>query len=194
MLRRVYEETDGNERSMVNFFTLAEKEGFDESYAIEIYDYLRSEGLFGHEQVDGSLSLSHRGVLEVEQSIIYPQKPTDHFPATVIQNFSGPIYGGVQTGGQNNTQHVSVNVNSSFGEAVKRLTELVNNSPASSLYKEESVQALERVQQLAQKEKSPDVVKLAKDKLDIVKTTLEVGKGLAEIAAPYLQIIAGYFS
>ena len=56
----------------------------------------------------GTTAISHRGIVEMEASILNPKHSTEHFASIVIQNFNGPVYGGVQGGGEGNTQTISI--------------------------------------------------------------------------------------
>jgi hypothetical protein len=194
MLRKLYERSEGSERVNIKFFDLAKEEGLSEKDARDICDYLLSEGLIGDRRAGGGVAISHKGIVEIEQSISNPEWPTEHFPTTIVQNFNAPIYGGIQTGGQHNVQNNTISIDPSFDAAMAKLTALLQGAALPDLHKEEAIIALQRVQQLAQKEKSSEVIKLAKDKLDIVKNAIDVGKGLAEIAMPYMQAIIAYFS
>jgi hypothetical protein len=73
----------------------------DNREVMSIVDYLSAEGLV--KQLSGNapplIQISHRGVVEVEESVINPSKPTEHFLAQVIQHFHGNV-GAVQTGKQ----------------------------------------------------------------------------------------------
>jgi len=194
LLRKLYEQSGGSERVNINFFDLAKKEGLSEEDARDIHDYLWREKLIGDRRAGGGVAISHRGIIEIEQSISNPQRPTEHFPLTIFQHFNAPIYGGIQTGGQHNVQHNTISIDPSFDDAVAKLTALLQEAALPDLHKEEAIISLQRVHQLAQKEKSSEVIKLAKDKLDIVKNVIDTGKGLAEITMPYLQAIVAYFS
>lgn len=194
LLRKLYERSGGSERVNINFFSLAKEEGLSKEDAQDIYDYLWKEELIGDRRAGGGVAISHRGIIEIEQSISNPQRPTEHFAPTVVQTFNAPIFGGIQTGGQHNVQNNTISIDPSFDDALAKLTVLLQGATLPDIHKEEAIIALQRVHQLAQKEKSSEVIKLAKDKLDIVKNVIDTGKGLAEIAAPYLQAIVAYFS
>ena len=194
LLRKLYDQSGGSERVNINFFDLAKKEGLSEDDALDVYDYLWREELIGDGRVGGGVAISHKGIVEIEQSISNPQRPTEHFPPTIVQHFNAPIFGGIQTGGQHNIQNNTISIDPSFDDAMAKLTALLRGAALPDLHKEEAIIALQRVQQLAQKEKSSEVIKLAKDKLDVVKNVIDVGKGLAEVAMPYMQAIIAYFS
>lgn len=157
-------------------------------------NYLEDENLIKFIDDNATvLRIEHRGIIELESSVAHPEKETEHFPSNVIQHFHGDVYGGVQTGGQNNTQ--TVNVTSGHPtDAIIKLTELTKRSDLPDLYKEDAIHLLSRVSDLSKKEQTTDVRKLAKDKLDIFKTTVEAGKTLGEITTPLITMLYEYFT
>jgi hypothetical protein len=102
-------------------------------YEHDIYEaarYLSEEGLLTIQDDDGSghsprgpyLFLTHKGIVEVEQSITSPTKATEHFAATVIQHFNASV-GTVQTG-PNSTAHATQQLVAGPPEAFKRTESL----------------------------------------------------------------------
>lgn len=86
----------------------------------EISDYLDGEGLITQQSDNGLfIRLEHRGIVEVENSIRNPQKPTEHFSVQVIQNFNAPV-GSVQTGNQS-----IANVTQNLGAEISDITALL---------------------------------------------------------------------
>jgi DNA-binding PadR family transcriptional regulator len=73
----------------------------------DVIDYLSEEGLIddtgGGEEF--KYSITHKGVIEMENSIRNPEKSTDHFSSPVIQIFNAPV-GNIQAG-NNNTSYVN---------------------------------------------------------------------------------------
>lgn len=100
----------------------------------------------------------------------------------------GSVYGGIQLESPHATQNVSVQI-LQLDENIRHLRELLRKAPLSELDKEEASHALERVSQLSRKERSPEVVSKIKEKLELVKTALDVGKDIAAAAAPYIAAI-----
>ncbi len=197
LLRSLYDASGGNTRNYVNFFELAEQAGFSKAEAKEIYNYLRSERLFGFEKVGGYIALAHRAVVEIEKSIASPKSPTEHFSPTILQHFNSPHQGGIPVW-ELETATLSPSlvtaVNAPFHVAAVKLAEMLNSSTIPELEREEAVLALQRVQQLAEKNKDTPVVKLAKEKIYLIKDTMEMNKGIAELGAPYLETISEYFA
>lgn len=116
LLLKIYELTDGDETKILGLET---GEELDPKEIQSIIDYLAGEGLVKSLADEGALlSITHRGVVEVEQALLNPKEPTEHFPAQVIQHFHAAV-GSVQTGNQN-IANVTQNVS---GDA--RLTELL---------------------------------------------------------------------
>jgi hypothetical protein len=108
--------------------------------------------------------------------------------------FHGPVIGGVQVGGKHNQQSVSISVNPKFDEAISSLMKLINDDGTLDKYqKEDAVDALKKLPDLAKEEKTEGIIKRAKDKLEIVKSTISISKDLMAMAAPYLPVIAKHF-
>jgi hypothetical protein len=191
VLYRIYEESKENTLEAIPDTLIAEKENLPKEELDNIIQYLIEEGLIRCITF-GNVAILHKGIKEIEDSAKNPNRNTEHFQSTVIQNFHGPVYG-VQSGGQRNTQNVQVNINPDFNENLTKLIELINNSSLSELQKEDALEALERLPKLAQKEKTIDVMEAAKKRLDLVKTTIEVGTNLSTMALPYLQYLYHWF-
>jgi len=120
ILRWIFDEADGDESSFVDLRKLIdEKTDYSEANRLErefetISDYLAGENLIKQIAENGLfVQLTHQGVIEVEESIRNPEKPTEHFSVPVIQNFqytfNAPV-GSVQQGNQNvaNVQKILV--------------------------------------------------------------------------------------
>jgi len=107
LLLKIYELTGGDESKMM---MLEVPEGLNSEEVQSIVDYLAGEGLVESLADEAPLlKITHRGVVEVEQSLLNPKEPTEHFSQQVIQNFHGPV-ASVQTGNQsvsNVTQTIS---------------------------------------------------------------------------------------
>jgi len=105
-LHFVFVESGASELKHVPNSRIKQELGLDEVEFADIWHYLRGEDLLRLGRV-GACAISHRGIVEMEESLI-PQRSTEHFPSIVIQSFNGPVYGGVQGGGQENQQVVVV--------------------------------------------------------------------------------------
>jgi hypothetical protein len=108
-------------------------------------------------------------------------------PSQVV--IHGSVYGGIQLHSPNATQNISVQM-LQVDENVQRLRDLLQKAPIADLDREEALLALDRIGQLARKERTPDVVGKIKGKLELVKATFDVAKDIAQVAAPYIGAIA----
>ncbi|MGB7202720.1 MAG: hypothetical protein WBD16_10670 [Pyrinomonadaceae bacterium] len=106
--------------------------------------------------------------------------------------FYGPVSGGVQVGGHDNTQTVTITTDPYFVGALNSLIGLIKTADIDDLEKEDALEGLQRIGQLAEKEKTSGVLERVKSKLELVKSAVEVGK-IAKEALPYITTIAAYF-
>ena len=97
-MKFVYEQTGGDQLRMLDKWEVAEKLGLEEEMMRIEFQYLRGEELLELQTIQGEFTITHLGVLEVEEAMTRPAE-TDHFPLKVVQNvFHGPIaavHGGV---------------------------------------------------------------------------------------------------
>lgn len=103
----VFVESSASEMQYIADEKIKQALGLTPEEFTDIVQYLRGEYLLGSATFTTTV-ISHRGIVEMEESILNPQRPTEHFASIVIQNFNGPVYGGVQTAGENNTQLVAL--------------------------------------------------------------------------------------
>ena len=129
LLRRIYELTNGVETKIIQ---LEPPEGLSEDELLSTIDYLSAEGLIVQLADNAPLvQISHRGVVEIEESIVAPNKATAHFLPQVI-NVYGNV-GSVLTGDQN-TVNVSQNISDSeILELVRQLRRHLGNESSDSL-------------------------------------------------------------
>jgi hypothetical protein len=98
LLLKIYELTNGDETEIL---MLEPPEESDLKEIQSIIDYLAGEGLVESLADEGALvSITHRGVVEVEESLLNPKRSTEHFLPQVIQHFHATV-AAVQTGNQN---------------------------------------------------------------------------------------------
>lgn len=111
-MHKLYEATEGNERINVNMWELGEELGFPRELTERVFQYLRGEGLL-KEIARGSITITHDGVVEVEQALGEPETPTKHFPAAVniiqIHHMEGSS---IQQGSHGSSQAVLFQISS----------------------------------------------------------------------------------
>lgn len=103
----------------------------------------------------------------------------------------GSNYGGVQQGGQDNTQNTTFSNNAEFDAAISSLVEIIRASGLSDDDKREMEEELNKVNQVALKEPAPKLLEKAKTRLDIVRLGLQ-GTDLLIKAGPHLQVAWEY--
>jgi hypothetical protein len=118
LLRRVYDLADG-QVTPIRFFSIAEQEGFNKQDAEDAYHYLIGEGLIESFSATGSVLLTHLGIIEVEHSIMNPNRATEHFATSIIQHFNAPV-GAVQ-----NAAYSTANVNQTIGVSSHEVFDLI---------------------------------------------------------------------
>lgn len=104
LLRQLYDKVDGVIGVSVPFSELSEDAGLNENDADAALDYLSQEGLVSLDSFGPMVSITHQGIVEVEQSINKPERSTEHFSNQIIQHFYGAV-GAVQ-----NAPHSTANV------------------------------------------------------------------------------------
>lgn len=104
---------------------LGQKLGFVKQEVRDICQYLADEKLIKFATHQGHIHLTHRGIVEMENSIKNPKEGTEHFPAPVIQNFNAPV-GTVQTG-SNATATITQYFGATAPEVVQLLSQLRQN-------------------------------------------------------------------
>jgi hypothetical protein len=142
LLIELWKAAEGKEYIKIDFLRVAGKAGFDEQEAREIYNYFNGENFFKHQTVIGlNVMLSHKAITEIENSIAHPQKSTEHFSSTVIQNFHAPV-GAVHTG-NNNVSNINQNIGQNFSEILEQLAILKNQFQSSQVVdKDEAIEII----------------------------------------------------
>lgn len=151
MLHKLWEAVEGREHKTVDFMKVATQAGFSEEEAEEIYNYFTDEGFFADRRVVWGVSLSHKAIVEIEQSITRPNRGTEHFPSTVIQNFNAPV-GSVLTGA-GSVAHVTQNFGTSASDVMRLLQELRRD--LQTLPPDERQEAIDVVDALEEEVQSP---------------------------------------
>jgi hypothetical protein len=181
ILRWIFDKVDGQQYSPAYLRELINDNSvYTEKELEKISNYLEGERLIKQVNDDGLLvQLTHKGIVEIQNSINNPQKPTEHFPAQVINNFYAPV-GSNQTGKQN-----IANVQQNFGSKTEDVINLLKEvqKHISDENRQEGLEYIERLEAEIKSEKpSESTIKLFLKGLGgIVKDTgkellIEVGK------------------
>lgn len=108
-------------------------------------------------------------------------------------NVNAPVYGTIQIQSPNSSQNVSISLNQ-VEVSLEKLKDLLSKSSINELDKEEALAAIDRINQLAHKPKTNDVIARAKEKLELVKNTIGTAVELSKITAPYIALIGEHFA
>jgi Mn-dependent DtxR family transcriptional regulator len=105
-------------------------------------------------------------------------------------NIHGPNYGGIQQGGQGNTQNVTLtNTNNpDFDRALAGLIELIRSSSMPDDDKQELEEEIGKVNKLALRDPAPGLLERAKSRLDMMKLAI-TGTDIAIKAAPHIDTL-----
>jgi len=140
LLLELWKASEESEDKWISFMEIAKSKCFNEKEANDIYYYFNNEGFFRYKTLHYfKVVLSHRAIVEVENSLSNPEQSTEHFPSTVIQNFHASV-GSVQTG-NNNIANVNQNIGQNFSEILEQLAIL--RSQFQLLPNEEREEAIE---------------------------------------------------
>jgi len=107
-LEKVYKETQGDTHCMVDTEEIGQELGMDYLTSQRIAQYLIDEGLLEAMALGGGIGISHHGVLEVEEALSNPGRPTQHFLPINIINVQSMNNSVIQQGTKNSTQNVTI--------------------------------------------------------------------------------------
>lgn len=113
-MNRLYQYTDGNTTSIVPADALLGDMQLSQDQAENLVDYLRREGLIEIRSMGSPppISITHQGVVEVEQSMQQPELPTEHFPpvATVLTIHGNVVGSNIAQASQQATQTLTYTI------------------------------------------------------------------------------------
>lgn len=102
-LKALYDQTDGDQLESINYLTLGEGIGFTSDDANKVSDYLDAEGLIKY-VAGGFVSITHKGVIEIENAIAQPESQTKYFPPVNLIVVGDVINSNIQQGNNNTVQ------------------------------------------------------------------------------------------
>jgi len=101
----LYERTDGRMLDIVPVPELASQLGWQLSDAEAAVEYLEQECLLSFPVAENAVSITHLGVVEVEQALAAPNEPTTHFaPLNLVYVQGDVVSSQIQSGGTGNAQ------------------------------------------------------------------------------------------
>jgi len=185
LLKNLYDETDGDRLSRISIWEAGESVGLDRQETRKAYDYLVNEGLVKASAMNGGASITHAGIIEVEQAEKAPQQPTEHFPANTAIHIHGNVTGSaLQVGNTGSTQTANITVGAQdIGGLVLWLDKLKQNIPILGLSDEATLKLTRNVTALENEaqEKEPD--------RNVLKTMLDRAKHLLETVGGHMVAV-----
>ena len=106
-LKTLYEDSNGNTLDFVDMYELGEKLGLTSDVAYQTAQYLDGEGLLEIRTLDGGVTITHSGVIEIEEAIENPGEKTEHFPPINIITIHSMENSVIQQGSPGSVQKVN---------------------------------------------------------------------------------------
>ena len=91
LLKTLYDSAGDDTTDGIHYKEAFDKAGLEEEDGHDILEFLNQKGLLSNRTGIGWLALSHEGIVEMEASIIRPEKPTEHFGPAVVQRFYAAV-------------------------------------------------------------------------------------------------------
>jgi hypothetical protein len=110
-LQKLYVVTEGNEFASVNLWEFGQELGFTRPETNRIDDFLRGEGLIRNVTLGGEISITHRGIVEVESALSKPDEPTKYFPPVNYIHVDQMIGSQIQQGTNQSSQVLTYSAN-----------------------------------------------------------------------------------
>jgi hypothetical protein len=180
-LKLLYKLSDGNKYYNISFSKLGEKLRFSEEESDAISEYLNDEGLV-EISIGGQINITHSGIIEVEQSISQPGKPTKHFPPIINYIAIDKMINSQIQQGTNNSKQQQIS-SDNFSEITQILNSIQKNIKNLTLDQEAQDELLSEVSTINVQIKSP------KPKIKIIEICLQTIRTILEKVA--ISIIAG---
>ncbi|MEC5395755.1 hypothetical protein [Bergeyella sp. RCAD1439] len=193
-LKTIYEESNGEEGYIFNMWEIGKYLNFTREETSSIFDYLEGEGLLKSMTLGGGFSITHLGIVEVEEALSEPDQPTEHFlpfsqyNTIHIENMNG---GAIQQATNNSTINniVAFDTITNIENYIEKLTDFVNKDITD---KDIQSELLADIETIKQQTKSPKPKKtILKVSLQSVKEILIGASGgiIGTLATPKAQEI-----
>jgi hypothetical protein len=103
-LHALYDKTGGDEHSHPSMWDIGGDLGFSRPETELMVQYLKGEHLLTFAAMGGYISITHYGVLQVEQALSAPERPTQYFPPVINILQIGTVSGShIQQAGSHST-------------------------------------------------------------------------------------------
>ena len=172
-LNKLYEVTDGDSSLIVDMWELGKEINIERKDISNIVDYLKEEYLIKPMTLGGGISITHEGILEIEELHNSPDVPTVHFPAINVINVENMNNSAIQQGNTNSTQNILFEQTKS-DDLQKLILEIERIKNDLNLRKEDIVELEAELATIKSQSKSP------KPKKIIITESLKTIRNLIE--------------
>lgn len=124
-LNALFEETNGSRVETVSVFELGNKLGFSREESDQISDFLSGEGLLEFVAFGGQASITHTGIVQIENALAKPKEETRYFPPVNYIHVENMSNSQIQQGTDNSTQ--VFNYSSEKLDAIVELTKSIKH-------------------------------------------------------------------
>jgi hypothetical protein len=189
LLHNIYKSADRRTGTLVDIYKLGTELGLSEYDTDGLVDYLSGEQLIKRETLDGLISITHYGVVEVEKALAFPDKPSTYFPPINYIHVEQMIGSQIQQGTNQSSQILTSSANDF--EAIRKFVFDLNDQLVKlKLDAETQAEAESDITTIESQIKSPHPKStIINECLTSLRTILEGAAG-SVIATLFLQQIA----
>jgi hypothetical protein len=183
-LKSIYEATNGNESIPVDGKLIGNELGIDHENSSNIIQYLIGEGLLKPSGAGLRMVITHSGIMEVEEALESPEKPTQHFlPINNYVSIGSMVNSSIQQGSPGAKQTFENKVKEASPDIKAFIVELKKAIDKLNLTIEVQNEMMAEIQTVETQSNSPKPKPtIIQESLKSIKTILE---GVAvEAAAP----------
>jgi len=156
--------------------------------------YLEERGLIEFPGGD-IVRIKGRGIDEIESTQNHPDQRTENFPPSIsyTMHIHGDNYGGLQQGGEDNTQNNQININPDFMKAIEKLLDLVGKSSLTPVKKIKTKADIHSINELANLERTPEVIEEANSKIEAVKEVISMTADMTSLGMVLIPVLQAAF-
>lgn len=187
-LKFIYSVTGGNESRPVDGKVVGNEIGITNDNALNIIQYLIGEGLLEPNGAGLRVTITHQGVVEVEEAIENPDKPTEHFlPMNNYINIGSMINSSIQQGSPGAIQTFENKVKAATPDIKSFIVELKEAINKLNLTVEAQNEMMAEIQTVEIQSNSPKPKHtIIQESLKTIKTILE-GVAVEACAPLFIQ-------
>ena len=107
-LKRLYELSGGDKFKPFEMFEIGKELGFDKELTANLNQYLEGEMLIKYITFNNVITITHIGIVEVEEALSNPDEPTEHFPALNIISVGQMVNSQIQQASPQSIQSIAI--------------------------------------------------------------------------------------